>query len=675
MEASTVAARAGRRALALPAFSVRVQLALLVAVSSAVRALASVGHTTPRFFPDEYIYASLGRSLAWHGDLAIRGGPAHFPAILEPLAAAPLWALFSLHTAYRLIQVENALFMSLAAVPAYLLARKLGLGHRYALLCATFTVAIPDLVFSGYLTAGPLAFPLVLAALYSGLLALERPALRRDIVFAALAALAVLARLEYVALFIGFTVAAVALERRRVLRTHPLLGAGLAAAAIVLAASPARVLGYYSKVLDLHVTTDTARWVLVDLFLLALASGVLLVPGAVAALVRPRGRTELAFSLLTATVGAAILLEAALFASNGSERFQERYLFALLPLVPIAFGLGRRGGRLPVVPVAVGAGLFLALSLDPLAGYAAGIGSTDSPTLGAFLQLEGRLGIGSGSAAVAAAGALAAAVGVLAAVATRHRRLAALAATLLVAATSVGATLQDLDLTRAVSTRFSPSWIDDEHLGDVAAIQTSGALPTSLEEELFWNRSLARELVLQGAAPTDAFAASKLVAARDGELRTAAESLRTPFLFQGYGVSATFAGARLVARKGTFGLWKPTPVARLRVLATGRYWDGWLAWSGQIGVWPAAYGSSVGELSLTLSLPRAMARPVRVVIGGRRVAVRPGERVRLRWRLTGSAPRTLAFSSTGGSMKPGLRAVSVRSTMPVFRPATSSPGT
>src|SRR5690348_9546874 len=163
MEASTfVPAAAARRVARTRAAGSRLQLAALVSVSFVVHGLASAGHRTPRIFPDEYIYATLGRSLGLHGILGIRGGTAHFPAVLAPLAAAPIWALASVSTAYRLVQLENALFLSLAAVPAYLLARRLRLTHRYALLCAVFAVSLPGLLRSAFVMAGSLAYPLVL---------------------------------------------------------------------------------------------------------------------------------------------------------------------------------------------------------------------------------------------------------------------------------------------------------------------------------------------------------------------------------------------------------------------------------------------------------------------------------------------------------------------------------
>ncbi|MFL5250887.1 MAG: hypothetical protein ACJ79V_23960, partial [Myxococcales bacterium] len=150
------------------ALTARVGLTILVGVSFLLRAVGSAAHPAPRYFPDEYIYTALSRALGSGTAPSVRGEPAHFPALLEPLLAAPFHALFSPETAYRLTQLENALFMSLAAVPVYLLARRLEISAGYALGCAAFTVALPDLVFSSYTLADPLAFPLALAAVCAG---------------------------------------------------------------------------------------------------------------------------------------------------------------------------------------------------------------------------------------------------------------------------------------------------------------------------------------------------------------------------------------------------------------------------------------------------------------------------------------------------------------------------
>ena len=168
------------RAATIPA---RLLLFGIVAASFLVRYVAAVGHTTPLYFPDEYIYSGIARSLAQSGKPLIRGSSAHFPAMLEPLLAAPFWLTNNSDLAYRLTQAENALAMSLAAVPVFLLVRRLGGGAWAALAAAALTVASPDLFFSSFLLADPIAYPLVLGAVYVGVCALAEPSRRLQLGF------------------------------------------------------------------------------------------------------------------------------------------------------------------------------------------------------------------------------------------------------------------------------------------------------------------------------------------------------------------------------------------------------------------------------------------------------------------------------------------------------------
>ena len=206
----------------LRGLSARVTLTAIVSVSFALRAVASAAHPVPRYFPDEYVYTAIARSLGGGHAPAVRGAPAHFPALLEPLLAAPFHALFDPGLAYRLTQVENALLMSLAAVPVYLLARGLSLSARYALACAAFAVLIPDLVYASYTLADPVAYPFALAAVAAGVAAIARPAHRSQIAFLVFAALAVFARVQYVVIPVAFVTAAVVVDRRRIFRTQRL---------------------------------------------------------------------------------------------------------------------------------------------------------------------------------------------------------------------------------------------------------------------------------------------------------------------------------------------------------------------------------------------------------------------------------------------------------------------
>ena len=148
--------------------SARTGLAVIVSVSFAARLVATAGHSVPRYFPDEYLYTSIARAFAAGSLPTVRGQVVDFPGVLAPALAAPFQALFSPVVAYRLTQAENALAMSLAAIPVYLLARKLKLTAPVALACAAFAVAIPDLVYSSFTLTDPIAYPLVLGALLLG---------------------------------------------------------------------------------------------------------------------------------------------------------------------------------------------------------------------------------------------------------------------------------------------------------------------------------------------------------------------------------------------------------------------------------------------------------------------------------------------------------------------------
>jgi hypothetical protein len=81
------------RPLALPRVAAWQAIAALVALSTLVRALVALRRETPMYFPDEYMYSELGRSLAATGHPLIRGTPADFPALLQPLVTAPVWLL------------------------------------------------------------------------------------------------------------------------------------------------------------------------------------------------------------------------------------------------------------------------------------------------------------------------------------------------------------------------------------------------------------------------------------------------------------------------------------------------------------------------------------------------------------------------------------------------------
>jgi hypothetical protein len=656
----------------------RVGLTIVVVCSFAVRIVAAAAHPAPRYFPDEYIYTSIARALGSGHAPAVRGAPAHFPALLAPLFAAPLQALFSPEAAYRLTQAENAFAMSVAAVPVYLLARRLSLSTRHALACAIFAVAIPDLVYASYTLSDPVAYPFVLGAVAAAVAALDRPSRRGQLLFLVLAGLAAFARVQYVVLPAAYLLAAVALDRRRVLRTQRLtLLVFVVPVVAALAAGPSRVLGYYSHVAHLHVSTHLLHWAGVDVFLLALTSGVVLVPGALVALARPHGRTEMAFAAFAAVLAAGLLLEAALYATNGSPRFQERYLFTLLPLVPVAFGLYVKHGRPGRIPVAaISALLLLVAARVPLSGYAAATGKTDSPFLFAVFRLERIVGTANGSLIVAFLVALAS-IGAVLVARFGETRAAVLAAIGFAAVASLGAVVNDASNAQQIRESYlpsNPSWVDASGLHDVTLLQTLGSPSDHALEEMYWNRSIAHEARLGDAEPTDVYPAPIVHVAADGTLTGVGPSV----LVQGYAATVQLANARLLETAGSWSLWSAEETPRLSLVEEGRYANGWLGRSGRIEIWPDATGYARGVLTFALALP-PRGRPANVRFGKVRYRLQPGEVTRVTYTIDKRGRFTLPFSSGTLRALDDLQIVSVKASPPVFHrapgaaPAVSSP--
>jgi hypothetical protein len=643
-------------------------LGLMVALSAVIRSIGATAHSAPTIFPDEYIYTALARSLGSSGRPLIRGAAAHFPALLEPLFAAPIWALAPTATAYHLVQIENAVFISLAAVPVYLLARALAFRGPYALACALFAVVIPDGAFAGRTLADPVAYPLALTAFYLGVLCLQRSSRSREIAFLACAFIAAFARVQYVVLIPAFLCALLVTRRGHALRSHRLsltllVGGALAA----LSLGPSRILGYYSVVANLHVGRGMVDWAVTDLFLLAIAGGVVLVPGALVGLASARGPKEVPFAVFTGFYTLALIVAAGLYASNGAGRFQERYLFSILPLIPVAFGLFLRHGRPARVAVLVICAVLVLVAMRvPLSGFAASTGSNDSPLLWAVVRLNNLVSLGTSSLLVAVYVAIAGTLAGLVAFGLRAR--VAFGATIIfLVAASLGATSADLSNVRLSRVQFvspNPTWVDDAKVGNVTAVATPLANTGLLTEQLYWNRSIDREVVLAGADPTDAFAASPVNVARDGTLTTSSGPLRAPILFEQFGATARFQQARLVAQTSSFALWKPTHVARLELLETGRYHDGWLGASGGLTVWPKPGKRLHGTLTFVVTLPYGF-KPTALTFGGRTATIRPGTARRFSFCIDTNRPWKRSFNGVPHFL-PDFRVVSVKQTTPRF---------
>jgi hypothetical protein len=669
--------------------SERAVMAGIVVAGALPRIVTALTSPTAVYFPDEYIYTQLARSIA-HGHLAIRGAQAHFPALLEPLLAAPFWTTNDPLLAYRLTLVMHGIAMALAAIPVYLLARRIGATRWQRTLVAALTVVAPTMTWSTYVTADAIAYPLALGAIAAGVAALENPRKRTQLLFLALSGLATFARVQYVILPVAFIVAAFIVERGNPLRT-----ARRYRFSLVLIAAPVlggaalglhRLLGYYGSLLAFHIDViGMLHWMAIDSMLIAFATGFALAPGAVAGLClslrRGAARVDRAFASITLAFGALVMLETAAYATNGSARFQERYLVTLMALVPLAFLLGVRSlPRGKAIFFATSLGLFVFLVRVPMTGYSAVSGKQDSPFLSAVFYVERLAGIGTGGLIVAiVGGALLLGGGMIALRPTRASAALVLAGTVLAFA-SFGAAVDAHDgAANARATYFAGdlAWIDHARLGRVDMLLAPGTFPPSMLESLYWNSSLTDVLNLPGSNLVDDFGHRAATIAPDGRVLVGARAESRPVLVDGYYSSLTFQNAAQVARVPSAALWKPTGPIRVSTMTVGRYFDGWLDRTAVITIWPHRAGGDSGVLSFQLSFPvtKDVTAELRISTPGRSdriVQVRRGHSVDIALPLTITRPVQVKLSAPQGFIY-GQREVSVKSSIPHFTAAGERP--
>ena len=326
-------------------------LGLIVLGSFALRAWLSREMLAPFIMTDELIYSELGRSFAATGSFAIRDVPISGYGVLYPVLISPAYALFgSLTEAYAAVKVINSLVMSLAAVPAFLIARRV-VGRGLALLAAVLAVAVPSLAYTATAMTENLYYPLALLVMWAALLALERPTWWNALLVLAALALAFATRTQAVALAAAIVLApaVVALIEgsglARVRAAWRLYALFAGAAVLVLGSQVARdrsaseLLGAYGVVGDRSYELGTVlRYWLWHGEELALYLGVVPVAATLVLLARSRSLPVRVREHLAVTVSFALCtsLVVAAFASEFAGRIQERNLFAIAPLLLVA---------------------------------------------------------------------------------------------------------------------------------------------------------------------------------------------------------------------------------------------------------------------------------------------------------------------------------------------------
>ena len=204
-------------------------LAAIVVCSAAFRVWLVRGMPAPFVFVDELIYSELARSLAHTGTFAVRGVATNGYSILYPALLAPAYGLVDgLPRAYAAAKATNAVAMSLAAVPAWLITRRVA-GRWLSLLAAVIAVAVPSMAYTATVVTENLFYPVALLFAWTLVLVLERPSAGRILALVAALAASVATRSQAIG-FVGavllapFLLALLRRDRSVLRRFAPLLG-------------------------------------------------------------------------------------------------------------------------------------------------------------------------------------------------------------------------------------------------------------------------------------------------------------------------------------------------------------------------------------------------------------------------------------------------------------------
>lgn len=322
-------------------------VAAVVGASFAVLVAQGLLVPHPTVFVDELVYSNAAEGIAEHGT----AGAGYGYGLAYPLLLAPLYAALDGDAAYTAAKVVNAALFSLAAVPAYLLARRVA-RPGLAVAAAALAVLLPTRLLATFVLTESLAYLLFGVALVAMARALERPTVARQLVAVAAVVVAVQGRRQLLVLAavlpLAILVQALSGRRREPLRralgrfasTWACLGAAVAAVVVAGVARGADgLLGPYDVLVRGYEPTATVAWLAVHASALVALVGFvpllalpLALPAALGSDAMPGQR---ALGALTAAAVPLVLGQVAAFAGTayGLGRVHERNLFYVAPLL------------------------------------------------------------------------------------------------------------------------------------------------------------------------------------------------------------------------------------------------------------------------------------------------------------------------------------------------------
>ena len=314
---------------------------------------------------DELQYERLAISIARSGSPlpAVHGSSVSNLNQLFPTLLATVFGHGLVPGSFYDAHLLDAFVMSSAAIPAFLLARRVTDSRAAAYLAAVLAACVPWTVYASFLLTEVVAYPAFLWAVLGMQRAIVGPSRRSDVLALCGLALAVLARTQFVVLgavlpvaVAGYELAGLdALPRgrrpleavRRAGRKHRVLawvyGAGLVALLVLIP------IGHASSLLGSYSSTATGNVIppgflrasLENLGVLAISVAILpfVLGGAwlLANAARPSVGERYAFALLATAAIVVLTVEVGIFDVRfGANVVHDRYLFYLVPLLLVA---------------------------------------------------------------------------------------------------------------------------------------------------------------------------------------------------------------------------------------------------------------------------------------------------------------------------------------------------
>jgi Dolichyl-phosphate-mannose-protein mannosyltransferase len=387
-----------------------VWLGAIVAVSALFRGVLARGIVAPFIIVDEIIWSEIARGLAESREPLVRDTGGLDFGIVYPLVIAPAYLAFDvLVDAYAAVKLINAVVMSLAAVPAYFLARRV-VGTWLSLLASVLAVAVPSLAYTGTVMTENAFYPLFLVVTLVLVLVLERPTGFRVVLLVGLVALAFATRVQaatfvpaillapvLLALFQRLGLRATFRRYRTLYGVLAVLGALALASRLATGRSPQDLLGAYEPVgeaeYEIGEVLRYLAWHVAELTLYLL---VIPVAATIVLVARARSldRPLQAFLAATLALTACFLPVVSAFASVFSLRIEERNMFYVAPLYLVALlAWTERGAPRPRL-LAVTAAIISALAvlLVPLDRFLTTSAISDTLMLLPLWSLEDRIG-------------------------------------------------------------------------------------------------------------------------------------------------------------------------------------------------------------------------------------------------------------------------------------------